>query len=344
LDEGTVFMKPLVTLFNPMLHPAGHEWLAARADVELIPQGASPSGLIEAISRADAALVRPPVRMTRELIAAAPYLRVIGTEGTGYDQIDVAAATDAGIPVIHNVGIGAVPVAEHTVGLMLALARRITQGNDRLRRDGWSSRASFFGQGVGTELTGKTLGIIGFGQIGRRVANICHAGFGMRVVAYTRSPGEARTDAPEVDFRADLHSVMAEADFLTIHTPLNEGTRHLIGEAELALMKRTAFLINCARGPIIDQAALVAALRDRRIAGAGLDVFEPEPADLSDPLFEQDHVVVTPHIAALSEETNRLLALGAAQQVMQVLAGTRPPRLVNPEVWERRRLGRHVVR
>jgi D-3-phosphoglycerate dehydrogenase len=328
---------PRVVLFNRMLHPAGHEWLAARAHVESVPLDAAPDRVLEALAHADATLIRPPRRMTRELIAAGSRLQVIGTEGTGYDQIDVAAATEAGIPVIHNVGIGSTTVAEHAIALMMALSRRITEANDRLRREGWGCRSSFWERDTGTDLTGKTLGIIGFGQIGRKVAEICHKGFGMRVLAYTRSIPQGQAAPPGVEFREALLDVVAEADFLTVHAALTDKTRHLIGEATFNRMKPTAFLINCARGAIVDQAALAKALRDRRIAGAGLDVFDPEPAVLADPLFEQDRVIVTPHMAASSEDSNRSMALAAAEQIIQVLQGVRPPRLVNPEVWQRRR-------
>ena len=328
-----------IVLLGGSLHQAGPEWLAARADVEIVPRDAPADRIIQAMAQADAVLVRPPIRMTRELVAASPRLRVIGTEGAGFDHIDVAAATEAGIPVVNNVGVGATPVAEHAVGMMLALARRIVKGDARLRREGWASRDAWLGAEMGTELSGKTVGIVGMGAIGRRVARICVAAFENRVLAYDPFLDDAVFRAMTIERRRRLHDLLPEVDFLTVHTPLNEGTRHVIGEEELGLMKPTAFLINCARGAVVDGSALAAALREGRIAGAGIDVFDPEPAPSTNPLFGLPNVIVTPHIAGVSRETTQRLSLAGAEQIMQVLEDERPPRLVNPEVWDRRRRG-----
>jgi D-3-phosphoglycerate dehydrogenase len=330
---------PKIVLLSGSLNQAGPEWLAARAEVEVVPRDAPVERIMQAIAQADAALVRPPIRMTRELIGASPRLRVIGTEGAGFDHIDVAAATEAGIPVVNNVGVGATPVAEHAVGLMLALARRIVKGDSRLRRMGWTSRDALLGGEMGTELSGKTVGIVGMGAIGRRVARICLTAFENRILAYDPFLDDAVFRAMTIERRRHLRDLLPEADFLTLHTPLNDGTRHVIGAEELGLMKPTAFLINCSRGAVVDQSALADALRDGRIAGAGIDVFDPEPAPSTNPLFALPNVIVTPHIAGVSQETTRRLSLAAAEQVMQVLGDERPPRLVNPEVWERRRRG-----
>jgi len=328
---------PKIVLFNRMLHPAGQEWLAARADVEVVPPDAPQERVAQAIAPADAVLVRLPVRMTRELIAHAPRLRVIGVEGAGFDHVDVAAATEAGIPVVNNVGVGATPVAEHAIGLMLALARRITRGHAGLRHEGWASREALLGPEMGTELSGKTVGIIGLGAIGRQVARMCVAAFESRILAYDPLLDDGLFHAMRIDRRRRLRDLLPEADFVTLHTPLNDQTRHVIGASELGLMKPTAFLINCSRGAVVDESALYAALREGRIAGAGIDVFDPEPPASTNPLFGLPNVIVTPHIAGVSQETTRRLSLAAGEQVMRVLADERPPRLVNPEVWDRRR-------
>ena len=328
-----------IVLLNPMLHPSGQELLAARAEIEIVPAESPPRRLAQALGSADGLIVRLPARITKDLIAAAPRLRVIGTAGAGVDNIDIAAATAAGIPVVNNVGIGPNPVAEHAVGLMLALARRIVMGDRRLRRKGWACRERLLGADLGTELSGKTVGVVGFGFIGRRVAGICTAAFGARVLGYDPFLEDGVFTAAGVERRRDLHDLLRDADFVTVHTPLTEGTRHVIGVGELAVMKPTAYLINCARGGVVDPGALSNALRDGRIAGAGIDVFDPEPPNDPDPLYAFENVIVTPHIAGLSHETNRRLSLSAAEQVLQVLADERPPRLVNPEVWDRRRRG-----
>ena len=326
-----------IVLLNPMLDRTGQEWLEARADVTVVPSDA-PARVTEALASAEAVVVRLPGRMTRNSIASAPRLRVIATAGAGFDHIDIAAATEAGIPVVNSVGIGPNPVAEHAVGLMLALARRIVAGDARLRREGWAGRDTLLVRDPGTELSGRTVGIIGFGFIGRRVAEICAGAFSNRVLAYDPLlPDDAFAAVKHVERRKSFRELLPESDFVTIHAPLREGTRHLVGGAELAMMKPTAYLINCARGGLVDPAALTRALQEGRIAGAGIDVFDPEPPERTHPLFGLENVIVTPHLAGLSRETNLRLSMSAAEQVLQVLAGDRPPRLVNPEVWDRRR-------
>ena len=331
-------MVPRIVLLNPMLHSAGQDLLATHGEMEIVPSSAPPDRLAAALAAADAIVVRLPARVTAGVIAAAPRLKVIATAGAGFDHIDVAAATRAGVPVVNNAGIGPNPVAEHTVGLMLALARRIVVGDRLLRTRGWASRDGLLATDPGSELEGKTVGIVGFGFIGRRVAAVCAGAFGARILAYDPFLDDGVFAAAGVVRRRDLRDLLPEVDFLTLHTPLSESTRRVIGAPELALMKPAAYLINCARGGVLDTAALYAALRDGRIAGAGIDVFDPEPPDPADPLLTAENVIVTPHIAGLSGETNRRLSLSAAQQVLQVLAGDRPPRLVNPEVWEQRRI------
>lgn len=326
-----------IVLLNPMLDRKGQEWLEARADVTVVPSDSPPARLTEALRSADAVIVRLPGRMTKDMIASAARLRAIATAGAGFDHIDVAAATDAGIPVVNSVGIGPNPVAEHAVGLMLALARRIVVGDARLRRQGWTGRDELLVRDAGTELSGKTVGIVGFGFIGRRVAAICAGAFSNRVLAYDPPLDDTVFAAAHVERRKSLRELLSESDFVTVHAPLSADTRHLVGHAELAMMKPTAYLINCARGGLVDPAALTEALRDGRIAGAGIDVFDPEPPERNHPLFGLENAIVTPHLAGLSRETNLRLSMSAAEQVLQVLAGDRPPRLVNPDVWDRRR-------
>lgn len=330
---------PRILLLNSMLHPAGQELLSSRASVEVIPSTAPRNMFRQALQNADALVVRLPGRVTRQIIEEAPRLRVIGTAGAGVDHIDVSGATAAGIPVVNNVGIGPVPVAEHAVGLMLSLARRIVAGDRGVRRDRWACRERLIGPDLGIELTGRTVGIVGFGFIGQRVAMICQGGFGARVLAYDPFLDDGIFAAAGVERRRALRDLLSEADFVTLHVPLTEETRHVIGAEQVGYMKPTAYLINCARGAIVDEVALVRALRDGRIAGAGIDVFDPEPPAPENPLFQFENVVVTPHIAGLSQETSRRLSLSVAEQILQVLADERPPRLVNPEVWDRRRRG-----
>jgi D-3-phosphoglycerate dehydrogenase len=243
--------------------------------------------------------------------------------GIGLDNIAVTHATERGIPVTNVPDYCLIEVAEHTLALLLALARKIGVFHA-------NSRAGRYDLAAGLPLRrikGQTLGIIGLGQIGRRVAEKGHA-IGLTVIAFNRSQ---RPPPPGVAL-SDVQTVLSESDFVSLHVPLNDATRHMIGAAQLALMKPTAFLINTARGGLVDHAALAAALEANRLAGAALDVQDPEPPDLSQPPFNDRRVIVTPHVAFYSTESVDELRRRAARQVGTRLAGGRPKNVVNPEV------------
>jgi lactate dehydrogenase-like 2-hydroxyacid dehydrogenase len=208
-------------------------------------------------------------------------------------------------------------VAEHTVGLLLTVARRIAQADRGLRAGNWGVR----GRCLGIDLAGRTLGVIGFGRIGRRVATICHDGLGMRVVYHDLQPPPTGWDWAQ---RLPLDGVLSSADAITLHVPLTPATCHLIGRRELALLKPAAILVNVSRGPVVDEQALIEALRQGRLAGAALDVFEKEPVQVVHPLCEFDNVVLTPHIASATGETLRRMALEATEEVLAVLEGREP--------------------
>ncbi|MGE0800038.1 MAG: hydroxyacid dehydrogenase [Lautropia sp.] len=283
-----------------------------------------------AIAEADAVYVRPPVFADRALLREGRRLRVVATSGTGLDHIDVAAATEYGIAVVNVQGIGAVAVAEHTVGLALALAKRIPWVDRMTRRGEFAIRY----QPVFEELAGKTVALIGYGAIGQAVAHRLGIGLGMRVLVFSRTavPPEA---VPGLDvIQADsLREALAAADLVSLHLPLTPGTRHLIGREQLQWMKPSAWLLNTSRGALVDEHALVDALRRGAIAGAALDVFEQEPAAADNPLFALDNVIVSPHLAGLNRQTSERLSRSAATGICHVLAGRRPSCLVNPEVW-----------
>lgn len=268
-----------------------------------------------------------------DVIRAAPLLRVIANIAVGYDNIDVARATEAGIAVTNTPGVLDETVADFTWALLLALARRLVAGDHMVRGGAWQG----WGLQVllGNDVHGKTLGIVGLGRIGQAVAQRAR-GFGMRVV-YTsleRSPEIERELGAE--WRS-LDELLAEADFVSLHVPLTPQTHHLIGREQLARMKPTAFLINTARGPVVDEAALAEALAERRIAGAALDVFEREPA-VEAHLLRLDNVLLAPHAASASIETRTRMAMMAVENLLAALEGGRPSNLVNPEVWPRRRV------
>jgi D-3-phosphoglycerate dehydrogenase / 2-oxoglutarate reductase len=285
-----------------------------------------------AYSRADAVIVRNrPVDAS--LLEHCPKLTVISKHGAGYDNIDVSAATARGIVVANVPGGNADGVAEGTVALMLATLRRVPRVHHYVISGQYSLRYQLqFGQ-----LFERTLGLVGIGNIGRRVARICAEGFKMRVLAY--DPG---LSASEINARAaqkvdDLYDLLSACDVVSLHLPMAAANRHLIGSTELAAMKSTAILINAARGPLIDEAALAQALTAGRIAGAGLDVFEIEPPAPDNPLLRAPNIVLSPHTAGSTVETSRNLAIASAEIILSVFAGRRPAGFLNPEVWNKRR-------
>lgn len=257
-----------------------------------------------------------------------PCLQLLAMPGAGLDHIDIPAASERGILVCNNPDAPVESTAEHTVGLMLALAKRIVKGDAQLRRDE-VSRAGL----TGTELRGRTLGVLGYGRIGRRVAEICAPGLGMSVLVYVRAAGARRPLTPGIAFTEDLDALFAAADVVTLHLPLTAETRQLVRERHLRLMKRGSYLINAGRGAVIDEAALIRVLREGHLAGAALDVFDPDPPAPDNPLLRMDDVVVTPHIAPFTDAGFRAMWGGVASQIGQVLRGERPANLVNPEVW-----------
>jgi D-3-phosphoglycerate dehydrogenase / 2-oxoglutarate reductase len=259
--------------------------------------------------------------VTRGMMEQAPQLLIIAAHGVGYNNVDLAAADEMGILVTNVPGANSDAVAEFTFGFMLTLVRYFPQAWEEMKKGGWRRPGVW-----GTELRGKTLGIIGLGQIGSRVSKLGNA-FGMKVLAFDpyigdRSFREAGAEAGEKD------EVISRADLLTLHTPLTEETRRMIGERELSLMKETAFLINTSRGGVVDERALLMALNRSRISGAALDVFESEPpADRS--LVEHPRVVVAPHIAGLTNEARYRLGQGAAERILSVFRGETPTNVVN---------------
>ena len=319
---------PKVLVVQP-IHSAGLELLSRVAEV-VAADNPSPQHLLECVGDVVGMLVRTsPV--PAELIEAAPHLRVIARHGVGVDNIDVAAATRRNVIVAYTPTANTTSVAEHTLVLMGALAKQLLTYDRATRTGGWEIRDS----NRAVDLGGKTLGLVGLGRIGREVARRARAAFDMTVLGYDPYLDAATVEALGVRPAASLDELLREADVVSIHVPLTDATRHLIGAAEMARMKPTAFLINTSRGPVVDEAALVEALRSGRIAGAGLDVFAEEPPPASHPLFDLPNVILTPHSAALTAECVVRMALGAAQAIVDVLEGRRPEHVANPEVLER---------
>ena len=300
--------------------PEGVELLRSRAQVD-VKHALSPGELVEILGEYEALVVRSETKVTAEVIRSGKSLRVIARAGIGVDNIDLDAATSAGIAVVNAPTGNTVAAAEHTLALMLALSRNIPAAHQSLKEGQWQ-RSDF----IGIEVHNKTLGIAGLGRVGSEVARRAQ-GFGMQLLAYDPfvSPDYARRLGAEL---LSLDQLLAAADFLTLHTPLSDATRHLIGTRELSLMKSDARLINVARGELIDEEALFQALESGKLAGVALDVFAQEPPGQS-PLLSHPRVLVTPHLGASTEEAQREVAVEAAEQVLAVLEGEPARNTVN---------------
>ncbi len=257
-----------------------------------------------------------------------PQLQLLAMPGIGLDHIDVPAATERGILVCNNPDAPTESTAEHTVGLLLAVAKRIVTGDMQLR--GADISRSHL---RGTEVLGRTLGVLGYGRIGRRVAEICALGLKMNVLVHDPYVDPDEEVEQGISFTSDMDALFSQADFVTLHTPLSAATHHLVGERQLRLMKRGSYLINASRGPVLDEAALIRVLQDGHLAGAGLDVFDPEPPLADNPLLRMSNVVLTPHTAPYTEAGVMAMWSGVASQISQFLRGERPAFLANPEAW-----------
>ncbi len=276
----------------------------------------------------DAVLVTSREQITRRVIEAATHLRLIAKIGVGVENIDIPAASGRGIPVTNCPGANAVAVAEAALGLMLAASRRIPQGMEKLKEGGWRE-----GIWIAGEMSGATFGIVGFGNIGREVARLL-TGFGGRVLAFDAFVGEEAVREAGAE-PVDLDTLTRASDFVSIHCSLTPETRHMFDAERFRMMKKSAVLVNCARGAIVDEAALVAALQEGEIASAGLDVFEEEPPRADNPLFALPNAVVTPHIAGASRQARERVNRMAGENVLAVLRGERvnPATLLNPQVY-----------
>jgi D-3-phosphoglycerate dehydrogenase / 2-oxoglutarate reductase len=280
------------------------------------------------LTTADAVLVRLFEVRTDDL-ATAVRLKVIAKHGVGVDNIDVPAATARNIPVVFTPAANGNAVAEHTIALMFSMARNLCPASTALRNGRFTDRDKF----EGTEIRHKTLGVLGLGRIGSRVAEIAHRGFEMNVVGY--DPFVSKEQYAGVALvKESLDAVLREADFLTLHLPLTPETHRLIDAERLSLMKGGCRIINTSRGGVIDELALVQALREGHIASAALDVFEREPLPPDHPFQKIPNILLTPHISALTKEALERMACDAAQGILNVLQGRRPLHIVNPEVFQ----------
>lgn len=290
-----------------LLEAAGHQVVYADRDMDTIRRE---------IVDADAVFVRI-LDLPGELLSAGKRLKIVSKHGVGYDNIDLDYCKQAGIPVTTAPNANSLSVAEHAFALMMALAKNIVPVSKAYRETGFSAK----NYAPGTELTGKVLGLIGAGRIGGLFARMCRQGFGMEVLAFD----PYAKGVPEgVTLMEDLDEVVRRADVLSLHCALTEETRKLIDARRLALMKPTAILINCARGPMVDEEALIGALERGELAAAGLDVTDPEPLAPDSPLFRMDNVIVTPHYAPATLEASIRVSKIGCENILAVLSGQEP--------------------
>ncbi|UCC69213.1 MAG: D-glycerate dehydrogenase [Armatimonadota bacterium] len=304
--------------------------IRAEAEVELWPDPDAPPPrevLLREVRAVDGLLCLLTDAIDAEVIEAGEGLRVISNYAVGHDNVDVACATARGILVCNTPGVLTETTADLAWALLMAAARRVVEADGYLRAGRWRSWSPQLM--LGQDVQGATLGIVGFGRIGQAVARRAR-GFEMRILYSDIARKPEAEEAVGAEF-VDLRALLRASDFVSVHTPLTEETHHLIGAEELALMKPTAVLINTARGPVVDGGALAEALRERRIFGAGLDVFESEPPAPDDALLKLDNIVVLPHIASASVATRTRMAMMAAENLLAGLRGESPPHIVNPE-------------
>jgi len=323
---------PIVYVTRRLPGPA-LEFLGEHCDVRLWEGGLPPPAeeLRRQAADVDGLLTLLTDRIDRELLANCGRLLIVSNMATGFDNVDTAAATDRGVLVTRTPGVLSETTADFAFALLLAAARRVVEGDRYTRSGRWKS----WGPEtlLGHDVHGATLGIIGMGGIGEEMAKRAR-GFGMRIVYNSRTRKPALEKRHKMEF-LDLDALLREADFVTLHAPLNPETRHMIDETALRTMKPTAALVNTARGPLVDQAALHQALTKGWIAAAALDVTDPEPMPDDNPLLKLENCIITPHIASASVATRSRMAMLAAEQLVQALRGETPKNVVNRGVLRR---------
>jgi D-3-phosphoglycerate dehydrogenase len=314
--------RPRVLLTNP-IHPRWHPVLAQQCEVVVAPD-AAPATLARLVADADGLMVRS--QLAPDLFEHAPRLRAVVRHGVGLDMIPVAAASARGIPVANLPGSNTAAVVEYCIAAMLHLRRNLAAIDTRLRGDGWAAARPL--ADTGAELGGGVCGIVGVGAVGSRLAAAA-AGLGMRVVGLTRRP---QSLPPQVA-AATKEALFEQADVVVLCCPLNDATRGLVDAASLARMKPGAILINVARGPVIDSAAVLTALREGRLGGAALDVHDRQPLAGDEPLFDAPRLLLTPHVAGVTATSMEGMSRGAVETMLALLRGERPANVVNPEVF-----------
>ncbi|MDD5641312.1 MAG: phosphoglycerate dehydrogenase, partial [Syntrophales bacterium] len=300
-------------LISDNLHDAGVAVLEAQPNIEVVNKpGMKPEELKEAIKDADALVIRSATKVTAELMAGAPRLKVVGRAGTGLDNVDIPEASKRGVVVMNTPGGNTITTAEHALSLMMALSRNVAQAAQSMREGKWEKKKF-----QGTELFNKTLGVIGLGRIGSIVADRA-LGLKMRVLGYDPFITKEAAANLGVDL-VSLDDLLARADFITLHTPKTKDTAKILNKKAFKKMKPGVRIINCARGGLIDEEALLAALKEGKVAAAALDVYETEPPGADFPLRELPNVICTPHLGASTEEAQANVAVAVCEQIVELL-------------------------
>jgi D-3-phosphoglycerate dehydrogenase len=320
-----------------LAHPIYADMLRARADVRLdrLENESKEEIFAPILSEAHAYQIgaardelAPHFHVHADLLQRAPNLLIVSSNGAGFDPVDVEACTAAGVLVVNQSGGNAHSVAEHVLGMMLTLSKRIVEADRTLRRERGVNRNDL----MGSEVQGRTVGIVGIGNVGRRIAELCKGLLGMKVLAY--DPYLSREEiASRGAKKVELDELLRGSDYVSINCPLTRESRGMIGAREFSLMQEHAYFITTARGFVHDEAALEEALGNKRIAGAGLDVWSKEPPPPEHPLLQFDNVLASPHTAGVTREARENMGRIAAAQILDALDGKRPPRIINPEVW-----------
>jgi len=308
-------------LYEP-IHEAGLAVLREAGKVRMA-SATDEATIIAEIGDIDGVVIRAQGAMTRRILENAPCLKVVGRHGVGVDNVDLVAATDHGVQVVNTPTATVEGVAEHVLGMIVTMSKKMLSGHNRLVDGDWSARYELRGR----ELKGRTLGVIGFGRIGRRIAQICHYGLNMSILY-----GDVLA-APDLEKslgakKVEMDELLQTADYVTVHVPLLPSTRGLIGKREFGLMRSDTLFFNASRGPVVDEEALYAALSEGQIAGAGIDVFQQEPTPADNPLLTLDNIFVTPHMATATEEAMVAMSM-VARDIVAVLEGKEPDFPVN---------------
>ncbi len=320
-------------LVDRPLHREAFELLSKNVEVIEIYNDDS-SKIEEALKEVDGVICSAALKMREHQISIAENLKVIGRPGVGYDSVDVEASSRYGIPLVYTPDAPTESVAEHVIALMLMCTKSINTVQKALKEGG-----NF---GIRTKVTGieaqnKILGLVGFGRIGERVGEIASLGLGMKVVVFDPYLDKNKCTFKEFEVLDTLDELLVKSDVVSLHIPFSKVTAKMIGKEEFACMKKSAFLINTARGGVIDEEAFIEALEAKEIAGAGLDVYAKEPPETDNKLFGFDNVVATPHLSSFTDDGKRKMGVGVVRGVLDVLSGNMPEFIVNGEIWEKRR-------